>query len=127
MKPQQGHGLLLALVVVVVLMTALGLLAASMTMGMREVRREVRTVNLIALTDAAMAETLAFLALDEHFAGVPERPFGDGLISSEVQALGSRRVAVVARASYGGQDRAMRGEVLLPIGGPMVLGWKRVQ
>ena len=121
MKPQQGHGLILALVVVVVMMTALGLLASSMRMGMREVQREVRTVSLIALTDAAMAETLAYLAGDDRFRGVQEHSFGEGLISSEVRPLGLKKVEILARASYGGHHRAMRAEVQLTLSGPLVL------
>ncbi len=122
MKPQQGHGLILALVVVVVMMTALGLLASSMRLRMQEVQRELRTVSLIALTDAAMAETLAWLADDDRFDGVQEHPFGEGLISSEVRPLGPRSVEILARASYGGKRRALRAEVQLTRSGPLVLG-----
>ena len=124
MKPQQGHGLLLALVVLVLMMTALGLLASSMRMSMWEVQRELRTVSLVALTDAAMAETLAYLAVDDGFVGVQERPFGNGLISSEVLPLGSDKVEILARATYGGRRRAMRAEVQLTPSGPRVLGLK---
>ena len=122
MMPRKGHGLILALVVVVVMTTALGLLAASMTMGMREVQREVRIVSLIALVDAAMAETLAYLAEDEDFPGVSERPFGGGMISSEVRLLGEGRAEVVGSATYGGRQRSIRAEVLLTSRGPRVLG-----
>ena len=127
MKREQGHGLLLALVVLIVMVTALGLLATSMTMGELEVRREVRTVNLIALTDAVMAETVAQLAVNEDFAGVEEREFGTGLISSSVTWLSSQKVQVLALASYAGHERAMRGEVLLTLTGPVVLEWERFQ
>ena len=126
LRPRTGHGLVLALFVLVIMTTALGLLALSMTMCELEVRREVRTVNLIALSDAAMAETLAHLAVDEDFDGVEERPFGEGLISSEVTALGTHTVQVVANATYAGQERAMRGEVLLTLSGPVVIDWERV-
>lgn len=124
MKPQQGHGLLLALVVVVVMMTALGLLASSMRMGMQEVQRELRTVSLIALTDAAMAETLAYLADDDRFGGVLEHRFGEGLISSEVRSMGPKKVEILAWASYGGHQRSLRVEVQLTRSGPRVLGLK---
>ena len=127
MTRQQGHGLLLALVVLVVTMSALALLAASLSADLWEVRREIRTVNLVALTDAVMAETLAHLAVDERFTGVAERPFGDGLIASEVSSLGSRTVEVLARAAYGGRERTMRGEVQLILAGPRVVRWERVR
>jgi len=121
-RPRQGYGLLLALVVIVVMMTALGLLASSLRMGMQEVKRELRTVSLIALTDAAMAETLANLAADNNFDGVQEYRFGDGLISSEIRPLGPRKVEIRARASYGGHDRTLLAEVRLTPSGPLVLG-----
>lgn len=122
MKSQRGHGLVLALVVIFVMMTALGLLASSMRLGMKEVRREMGTVSLIALTDAAVAESLAHLADDDRFGGVEEYRFGRGSISSEVLRLGSGRVEVVARASYGGRQRELRVEVQLTAGQPRVLG-----
>jgi len=120
-KSQQGHGLILALVVLVVMMTALGLLASSLRMGMQGLQREIRTVSLIALTDAAMAETLAFLADDDRFDGVQEHAFGDGLISSEVRPLAEKRVEIIARATFGGHHRTLRAEVRLARRGPLVL------
>lgn len=112
---------MLALVVMVVMMTALGVLAASMRLRMSEVQREVRTVSLVALGDAAMAETLAHLARNRSYPGVSERRFGGGLISSEVTVLGTRRVEVLARGVFGGRDRSVRAEVLLTPEGPRVL------
>lgn len=121
MRSEKGHGLVLTLVVLVVMMTALGVLASSMWMSMREVQREVRTVSLVALVDAAMAETLARLVEDDHFAGVGEYRFGDGLISSEVRPLGPKRVEIHAQAAYGGQRRSLRAEVQLTTMGPVVV------
>ena len=126
LRPRTGHGLVLALFVLVIMTPAVGLLALSMTIGWLDVPRERRTVNLIALSDAAIAETLAHLAVDEDFEGVEERPFGEGVISSEVTALGTHTVQVVANATYAGQERAMRGEVLLTLSGPVVIDWERV-
>jgi hypothetical protein len=120
-KRQRGHGLILALVVMVVMMTALGVLAASMRLRMSEVQRELRTVSLVALTDAAMAETLAHLARSRTYPGVPEYRFGGGLIASEVTSLGTRRVEVLAQASFAGRSRSMRAEVLLTPSGPRVV------
>lgn len=127
MRRERGHGLTLALLVLVLMMTALGLVASSMRRTMEEDRREVRTVSLIALTDAALAETLAFLAEDESFRGVEEHPFGRGLISSEVRPLSSRRVEILARAAYGGLDRTARAQVQLTGGGPVVTAWQRAE
>ena len=75
----------------------------------------------VALTDAAMAESLAQLARNIQFPGVTEHRFGGGLISSEVTEVGTKRVIVEARASYGGRNRSLRAEVLLTPSGPRVL------
>ena len=127
MTRRQGHGLILALVVIAVMMMALGLLASSMQMGMWEVRREVRTVTLVALSDAAVAETLAGLAADDAFAGVDEYEFGGGRISSRVKSLGEWRVEIAALAILDGQQRELRVAVRLTGSGPVVLGLRPVE
>lgn len=116
---------MLALVVIALMTTALGLLASSMQLGMWEVRREMGTVSLVALTDAAIAETLAELSADESFAGLREYAFGGGLISSEVVRLGQGRVEIRSRAAFGERHREQRVEVRLTGGGPVVLGLRR--
>jgi hypothetical protein len=124
-RREQGHGLLLALLVLVVMMTALTLLASSMRMGMLEDKRDFRTVSLIALSDAAMAETLAHLAENQAFRGVEEHEFGKGRISSVVRPLPGRRVEILVRASYAGMERRMLAWVSLAGGAPMVESWRR--
>ncbi len=126
MKRESGHGVLLTLLVLVVMMTALGLLASTMGMSMMEDKRSFRTVSVIAMSDAVMAETLAELSQNHEFEGVEERAFGQGVISSSVHPSGSSRVEVMARASYGGQRRTTRALVALSEGAPTVLSWRRV-
>ena len=96
MRRESGQGMLLALMVLVIMMTALGLLASSMRMSVLEDKRGFRTVSLIAMSDAVMAETLGYLADDQDFEGVEQREFGDGTISSTVHPYGTWRGAQLA-------------------------------
>ena len=88
---------------------------------------EERSVRLTALSDAAMAETLA--ELSDHgaaFAGVAEHPVEGGTVSSVVRPLGEWEVEVVAVGARNGWISTIRARVFLE-GGPRVLWWQRTQ
>lgn len=75
-----------------------------------------RNVILTALSDAAMAETLARLDADPAFAGIDERPFGVGRISSSVDATPFGLRAVTAVGEYQGWLSVVRAEVAMEPG-----------
>ena len=88
---------------------------------------EERSVRLTALSDAAMAETLAELS-DKGiaFAGVPERRFEGGTMSSSVRIISAWEVEVFAVGSRDGWSSVIRAKVSL-VSGPRVVWWQRTQ
>jgi hypothetical protein len=117
--------LLLALVAVFVVAAVVLLLATWLQIRCDVYRVERRAVELSALADAAMAETMARLAVDRHFPGVAERPFGDGLIASTVDRLGPLSARLRASGRLGGWVEVIDAEVNLGSPGPRVVSWQR--
>jgi Tfp pilus assembly protein PilV len=127
-RKDDGFALAAVLLAILLLSIGLALVAASLQLRMRLVRRETQSVTLIALSDAALAETLAELSKDAYHQGVPEHGFGPGRLRSEVEDLHHGRYKVVATATYAGRVRTVEAEVLRPAGGaPRVLRWRRRQ
>lgn len=125
---KRDTGFVLASVLLAILLLSIGLalVAASLQLRMGLVRREARAVTLTALSDAALAETLAELSEDAYFHGVPEHDLGPGRLRSEVRFLSPGRYEVVATAIYTGRERTVEAEVLRPIGAPArVVRWRR--
>jgi hypothetical protein len=122
---QNGYALLVALVVLLLVSIALALLAAGLQIRMRLVRQEAQILRLMALNDAALAETLASLNYDPAFDGLPDQPFGGGRISSAVRPLGTNRWEVLAVALYAGKERAVDAEVVRTPLGVAVVRWER--
>jgi len=104
---------------------AVALVAASLQTAMRGVRHELRSIKLMALTDAALAEALARLAQSPGFTGQPDHPFGGGTLGSEVLQIGAERWQVRAWAHYGGLDRRVRVAVRHTVDGYAISGWRR--
>lgn len=138
-RGQSGYALLTALLVLLLVSVSLAILAASLQLRMRLARQEVETVNLMTLTDGALAETLAHLYVEPGFTGVPEHPLGRGQVKSQVTGSGVGRYTVVAVARYAGKERSVQAEVvrtegtrLDPLGRPRpvvrvrVTGWRRL-
>jgi ABC-type Co2+ transport system permease subunit len=105
--------------------TAVLLVGQHLHIGFSELQTERRQVNLIALSDAALAETLAGLAADPSFSGVSAHPFGNGTIASTVSPAGHGLVTVVARARFAGWQGTLKAEV--EVTGPRVVRWSRSQ
>lgn len=124
---ESGYALVTALLAVFLLSVALALVGASLQLRMRLVQDEARDLRLRALSDAALAETLARLAESAYFDGVEERPFGGGAIRSEVRFLAPGRFEVVATAAYSWEERAVRAEVLRYPGRARVVRWERAR
>jgi hypothetical protein len=103
--------LILALGALVVVTAAVLMVARVMETRRMMVSYEKRAVTLVALSDAALAESLAELALDADFTGVAQRPFSGGTIRSsvEIEPGGARRVTAVA--SFDGWTSTIRAEV----------------
>ena len=88
---------------------------------------EERSVRLTALSDAAMAETLAKLSEKGiAFAGIPERQVEGGTMSSSVRIISAWEVEVLAVGSRGGWESVVRAKVTL-VSGPRVVWWQRTQ
>ncbi|HVG11218.1 MAG TPA: hypothetical protein VNM67_26175 [Thermoanaerobaculia bacterium] len=125
-RKDEGFALAAVLLAILLLSIGLALVAASLQLRMRLVRRETQSVTLTALSDAALAETLAELSKDAYYHGVREHGLGPGRLRSEVRFLSPGRYEVVATAIYAGRERIVEAEVLRPAGGsPRVLRWHR--
>jgi hypothetical protein len=117
---------LVALVVVVLLTGGLALAAASLAERQRAVLREADALRLTALTDAAVAETLARLAAWPGFRGVSRRSFAGGALGSEVRAYSDGDFEILAWGEYGGRRRAIQARGRFAGSDPVVLGWLRI-
>jgi hypothetical protein len=126
-EQQDGHALLLALFVLLIISAALALVAAAIQLENRTVREVSRETHVAVLADAALAETLAELAQSTSFPGVREHSLGSGHISSSVETISFDRALVRAVGRYAGKRRVIEAEVYLlkPLG-PKVLTWRRL-
>ncbi len=123
---ESGVALIFAIVALAIVAFMVAIVAASIQPRITTHNQLERTVKLTALVDAAMAATLAELALDRHYAGVPETSLGDGSMSSTTSQVGLHEVEVVAV----GATRGWRATVVARVNvehGPRVLRWHRVQ
>lgn len=125
-RSEEGYALLTALVVLTLLAIALSLLATSLQIRMRLVRQESQALELMALSDAALAETLYNLTYDRYFHGVEEHPFGRGTIASNVEFQGPGQYRVTATASVDGRRRAVLAEVVRTPQEARVIRWERL-
>ena len=105
---------------------ALALLAASLQLRMRLVREDAQTVILTALSDAAVAETLANLVQSPDYPGAPEHELGQGTISTKVESLGPGLYDVIAVAKYSGRTRTVEAEIFRAPGIAHVRRWRRL-
>ncbi|MCU0306095.1 MAG: hypothetical protein MUC56_18725 [Thermoanaerobaculales bacterium] len=123
---EAGAALVFAIVALAIVGLMVALVAASIRPRITSHEHLERTVRLTALADGGLAATLAELATDEAFAGLAERPLGDGVIGSEVRQVGAHEVEVVAV----GQTRGWRATVIARVDlehGPRVMSWRRFQ
>jgi hypothetical protein len=79
---ESGYALLIVIVVIFMVSTMLLLLANAISISQRDLRDEERRVEVSALLDAVLAETLAGFEGNPSFSGVPEHTLGHGRISS---------------------------------------------
>jgi hypothetical protein len=88
---------------------------------------EERSVRTTALSDWAMAETMAELARKgPSFQGFPERSVAGGTITSTVRVIGEWEVEVVVVGRRDDWQSTITGRISL-LTGPRVLWWQRTQ
>lgn len=126
-RGERGTALVFALATLtLVAITIAGVSAELQSRGAGVVIEE-RSVRLTALSDAAMAETLAELSVTGiAYAGVPERRVEGGTMSSRVRPIGAWEVEVTAVGERDGWSSVVRARVHLQ-GAPRVLWWQRTQ
>lgn len=122
---ERGYALLTALVVLLLVSTALAILATALQIRMRLVRQETEALQLGALSDAALADALYNLTYDTEFTGTPERDFGPGRIASQAEKLGTDHYRVLATGIYAGQRRTVEAKVVRTAHGARVVRWRR--
>ena len=122
---ERGSALVFALATLtLVAITIVGVASEIQSRGAGVVIEE-RTVRLTALSDAAMAESLAELSdLGTAFTGVAERQVEGGTMSSTVRPIGEWEAEVIAVGSRDGWVSTIRARVHL-LGGPRVVWWQR--
>lgn len=119
----RGFALLTALVVLLLVAEAAALIGGSLAVRMRVAREDAERVELDTLSDAALADALARLAADSHFAGSPERPWGGGSIWSEVTPAGEGHWRIGAGAVFQGVRRSAEATVVATESGLRVASW----
>lgn len=126
-RRQSGHALLLALIVIVLVGVAGAVLTTSLGLHLKVARDETQRIQLVAMTDAAMAESLAELAASPGFGGVSRRDFGSGQIESSIQTIDSNRRRILATATLaGGRELRVAADVRLLGSGLVVTSWQRL-
>jgi len=123
---ESGVALIFALVALAIVAYMVVVVAASMQPRITSHAHLERTVRLTALVDAAMATTLAELAVDRFDTGLRERELGEGVMSSTVTQVGLHEVEIVAQ----GSARGWRATVVARVdtaNGPRVMRWHRYQ
>lgn len=123
---ESGVALLWALLATTAVAGSVLLVAGVVASRQPSSRYDYRNVVLTALSDAAMAETLAGLDADPAFSGIDERHFGAGRISSSVATAPFGLRLVTAVGEYQGWRLVVRVEVAMEPG-PRVVKIERRQ
>ena len=123
---ESGVALIFAIMALAIVAFMVAVVAASIQPRITTHTHLERTVRLTALVDAAMATTLAELAVDRFDTGFEERALGEGVISSAVKQISLYEVEIVAQ----GRARGWRATVVARVdveNGPRVMRWHRYQ
>ena len=121
---ESGVALIFALIVLVAVAGMVAVVASSLQPRITSHEHLERTVRLTALADAAVAGSLAELAVDRFDQGLAERALGEGVVSSTVTRVGQHEVEVVALASVRGWRAIVVARVDVQHG-PRVTRWHR--
>jgi hypothetical protein len=124
---ERGVALVFALAALTLIAITIGAVTAEIQSRGVGVILEERAVRVTALSDAAMAETLAELAENGvTFPGVTERPFEGGAISSMVRPKGAWEVEVIAVGRRNDWQATVTARVFVK-NGARILWWQRTQ
>jgi len=124
-RRERGFALLPAIVAVVLMGIAGEGLYRLVSDRLDSLRDDTRRASLRALNDAAVASTLARLAADPAFRGIPATSFGGGAISSAVAPAGSGRLRIDARADFDGRTLVTQVVVENGPAGPRAVSFRR--
>ena len=126
-RKERGSALIFALATLTLIAITIAAVTAEIQTRGAGVVIEERSVRLTALSDAAMAETLAELS-DKGiaFAGIAERRVEGGTMMSSVRVISAWEVEVLAVGSRNGWSSVIRAKVSL-LHGPKVVWWQRTQ
>lgn len=124
---ERGVALVFALATLTVVALTVAVVAAEIRSRGAGVVLEERSVRTTALSDWAMAETLAELAdKGPSFRGIAKRTVEGGTISSSVRLLGEWEVEVVAVGARDDWRSTITARVSL-LTGSRVIWWQRTQ
>lgn len=123
---ESGQALIVALIAVLLLGAGLALVASTLVSRMRRAQEASDRTALLALTDAAVAETLANLAAWPVSPGVASRELGGGTIASTVRRGGGGGFTIVAEATYRRGRLSVEVKGRLTELGPQVDSWRRL-
>lgn len=115
----------MVLMVLFLLSVVLALLAESLLVRMRMARDEAETVAVDSLSDSAVEEAMAGIALDPDYPGAPKHDFGGGTIQTQVESSDHVLYDVTATATYGYRHRVVEAQVFRG-GGVTLRHWRRV-
>ena len=126
-RQERGSALVFALATLTLIAITIAAVTAEIQTRGAGVVIEERSVRLTALSDAAMAETLAELS-DKGiaYAGIAERRVEGGTMTSSVRVISAWEVEVLAVGSRNGWSSVIRAKVSLQHG-PKVVWWQRNQ
>jgi hypothetical protein len=124
---ERGVALVFALAALTLIAITIGAVTAEIQSRGVGVILEERAVRVTALSDAAMAETLAELVANGvTFPGVAERPFEGGAFSSLVRPKGAWEVEVIAVGRRNDWQATVTARVFVK-NGARILWWQRTQ
>ena len=126
-RQERGSALVFALAILTLIAITIAAVTAEIQTRGAGVVIEERSVRLTALSDAAMAETLAELS-DKGiaYAGIAERRVEGGTMTSSVRVISAWEAEVLAVGSRNGWSSVIRAKVSLQRG-PKVVWWQRTQ
>lgn len=105
-RSEHGFAVVLSLVVLLLVSIALALLAVSLRLEMVQATRHATRARLTALSDAALATTLAHLAANRGvYRGLRDEELDGGTLSSRVKRLSRGRMQIEVTVRYRGRVR----------------------